>query len=41
VCHWPLSYDFVVDVEVVDGGVVVEDDVDDVEEFDQLGRMLV
>ena len=39
-CHWPLSYDFVVDVEVVDG-VVVEDDVDDVVEFDQLDRMLV
>jgi hypothetical protein len=37
VCHWPLSYDFVVDVEVVDG-VVVEDDV---VEFDQLDRMLV
>lgn len=36
-CHWPLSYDFVVDVEVVDG-VVVEDDV---VEFDQLDRMLV
>jgi hypothetical protein len=35
-----LSYDFVVDVEVVDG-VVVEDDVDDVVEFDQLDRMLV
>jgi hypothetical protein len=32
-----LSYDFVVDVEVVDG-VVVEDDV---VEFDQLDRMLV
>jgi len=37
VCHWPLSYDFVVDVEVVDG-VVVEDAV---VEFDQLDRMLV
>jgi hypothetical protein len=35
-----LSYDFVVDVEVVDG-VVVEDDVDDVVEFNQLDRMLV
>jgi hypothetical protein len=35
-----LSYGFVVDVEVVDG-VVVEDDVDDVVEFDQLDRMLV
>jgi hypothetical protein len=35
-----LSYDFVVDVEAVDG-VVVEDDVDDVVEFDQLDRMLV
>jgi len=32
-----LSYDFVVDVEVVDG-VVVEDDV---VEFDQLDRMVV
>jgi hypothetical protein len=37
VCHWPSSYDFVVDVEVVDG-VVVEDDV---VEFDQLDRMVV
>jgi hypothetical protein len=40
VCHWPLSYDFVVDVKVVDG-VVVEDDMDNVVEFDQLDKMLV